>query len=90
MFHMKLSSIIEKYPSRYVVLAPTMYDAISKRPLAFKVLEDCILPDDSVKAKEYYEGEGVSGVFIFPTFEGDIPFEPEDAARMFQVLMGGI
>lgn len=87
---MKLSSIIEKYPNRYVVLTPMMYEAISKRPVAFKVLEVCISLSDSVKAKEYYEGKGLSGVILFPTFEGDIPLEPEDAAVMFRVLMGGI
>lgn len=87
---MTLRSIIETYPERYVVLVPLLRDALTDKPLTYEVLEECISIEDGMKVQEYYEGKGLSGVILFPTFEGDIPLEPEDAARMFRVLMGGI
>ena len=87
---MTLKDICEKYPERYVILVPMLRDAENNKPLTFKVLRDCLSEEDAVSEREYYAGEGYSGVFIYPTFGGNISMKPSETAKMFHVLMGGV
>lgn len=85
---MMLTGVAKKYKGRFASLQPHMKDAVTNRPLSFKVLKECFHADEAVKAQEYYSAHGYSGVFIFPCFKEETTLAPAYVARMFRVLYG--
>lgn len=85
---MKLKDVIRKYPDSFVVIKPLVREAVTLKPLTFKVLAVLFSAGEAVAAKGQYVLDGLEDVCVLPTYEQDMGFPPEETARLFRVLYG--